>query len=82
MSEVRVEIDPNVRVGGNMTYTRVRNDREPGFNQLPLGTTVTAFESEAEMEWPAVIVERHLDSFTYLAVHWGWGRYYGTDSDD
>lgn len=65
--QARCEVDPNVRVRGNQTFTRFADcDRVPA-----IGEHVIVFESEADIEGPAMCTG--LDEgkqLIYLDVDW------------
>lgn len=64
----RVEIDPNVRVRGQLTYAGFEDVTGP----LSVGQTVEVFESESGLVGEGRVVE--IDTATqlvYLGVNWG-----------
>lgn len=67
---VRIEIDPNVRVRGNQTFTGLGDIHPPGA-PVAIGDDVIAFESEAGIAGPARVtdVDREKE-LIFLAVDW------------
>lgn len=64
----RVEIDPNVRVRGQLTYAGLEDVRGP----LAVGQTVEVYESESDLVGEGRVVEIDLATrLVYLGVDWG-----------
>ncbi|MEZ0089950.1 hypothetical protein [Streptacidiphilus sp. EB129] len=61
----RIEIDPNVRVRGNQTYSTLDDVTGP----ITVGDHVEVYESESGLTGPAQVTAIEGD-FVYLAVPW------------
>lgn len=67
IGRTRVEIDPNVRVRGNQTFTGLENCHGP----IAVDHEVTVYESEAGIEGRGVITDIDYDKrLVYLRVDW------------
>jgi hypothetical protein len=61
----RIEIDPNVRVRSNQTYTTLDDVTGP----IAVGDHVVVYESESGLTGPAQVTAVE-GGFVYLAVQW------------
>jgi len=65
--KTQVEIDPNVRVRGQLTYARLGDVKGP----LAVGQTVEVVEPESDLVGVGRVVEIDaVHSFVYLGVDW------------
>lgn len=66
---IRIRIDPNVRVRGNLTYADIDDDVSGG--DLRLGCGVEVFEDEACISGTGRVCEIDLiKNLVYVAVDW------------
>ena len=71
MAAARIEIDPNVRIGKNLTYAGFEDITGARPSDLPRGTEVAVFESESGLHGTAEVAGRDIwRHLIYLKVDW------------
>ncbi len=74
MMKMHVEIDLNVRINGNHTYTY----EDPAYvAQFEVGSAYVVGESESGLTFPATLVAKRNDGYMEFEVAWEKGGAHG-----